>query len=458
MPGHKQGRVNPLKGYDFFKMDLTETDMSDDLFHPKAYIKESLDRAKNLYKTLKTYYLVNGSSSGLMTAISACTKRGDQILIQRNSHHAVYNGVYANGLDPLYIYPSYNEELGLFGGINPDNLRQLLITNPDIKAVVITSPSYEGLILDIEMIAGIVHEYNKILIVDEAHGAHLFFYDFTPDSALAFGADIVVQSLHKTLPALTQTALLHINSNCVDIDIVDFYYQMYQTSSPSFVLVASIDSCINYMTSRSLAKQMAYKEMLFNFRNQIKQLEHIGLIDDAFITRLEKSKPMYIKAVDPTRLTFIGKKGLLDGKGLDEALQTRFKLVFEMASLNYIVGISSLADTLKGFGLLYDSIELIGAMYCVDEKSSCQTDADFGIIKVVDKVMKPSDAADYDVTEIELDQAEGRICSDYIKVYPPSIPILVPGERITRSMINYIKQLDAFVIHGITDNKLKVLQ
>jgi len=339
-------------------------------------------------------------------------------------------------------------------------LDETLTRYPDIKAVVITSPSYEGLIMDIATISDIVHKHNKILIVDEAHGAHLSFYEFTPKSALTHGADLVIQSLHKTLPALTQTALLHVNSDRIDTELIDFYYQMYQTSSPSFVLVASIDSCISYMASRSLAKQLAYKEMLFNFRKQMNKLEHISLLDENQLAIMDGQSPMHVKSLDPTKLIFMGKQYPLDGKMLDEALQIRFKIVFEMSSHRYLVGISSIADTLDGFALLYDSLELIGKQYCQkdDGKSDCQMEPDFGIIELVEKVMNPSEVMEFSHVKVDLEASVGRIVADYIKIYPPSIPILVPGERISQGIIDYIKQHDGFVIHGIQENKLKVIQ
>lgn len=447
MPGHKQGRLNPLSGFDLFGMDVTETQASDDLYHPENFIKESLDYTQQYYDTKKTYYLVGGSTAGIMMAISACTHKGDKVLIPRNVHHSVYNALIAQELSPRYLIPEYDEGLMMYCGINPQTVEKALNQEPDISCVIITSPTYEGVISDIEAIAKIVHSYDKILIVDEAHGAHLSFYDFTPKSALEMGADIVVQSLHKTLPALTQTALIHVNGDRVDLDRLGFYYQMYQTSSPSFVLLASIDACIRFMAEKSLAKQVMYKELLQHFRDSIKDISGLELLSKDYFKR----QGLHIFDTDPTRLVFLGNHESLDGIKLAEDLYRRFNIIFEMASLNYIVGISTLADQADGFTKLYDALSVLG--------NSCyKKQGNFDIIKLGNKVFDPYETIDKVGEFVDLESALGRVSKAYIKVYPPSIPLVVPGEEINQTMIGQIKAFSSLNIQGVVDGKVEVIK
>lgn len=210
MPGHK-GKKALINWANLIpQIDVTEIEGTDNLHSPSSIILESLKLASKTFKTKRTYYSVNGTTAGIYAAIMSSTKPGDKILIQRNCHKSVYNAIILGKLNPIYIYPNYNNEYNIVTDINPDDIEKALLEHSDIKAVVITNPSYYGVCSDVESIAKTVHKYNKILIVDEAHGSHLIFSDKLPKSAIECGADIVLQSTHKTLPAFTQLSLIHI--------------------------------------------------------------------------------------------------------------------------------------------------------------------------------------------------------------------------------------------------------
>ena len=254
MPGHKRRLVefdNP------FSMDITEIDGFDDLHHPEGILKEAMEEAAAVYGSEKTYFLVNGSSCGILAAVSAAVPPGGKLLMARNCHKSAYHAALLQQARVTYIYPELEAE-GFYGAVRAEDVEAALQADPDIRAVIVVSPGYEGIVSDIRAIAEAAHAHDCALLVDEAHGAHLPFgkgcgLDF-PASALEMGADAVIQSLHKTLPSLTQTALLHLGRNSgarMDRDRVELYLRIYQSSSPSYIFMASIDHCIRLMAGEA---------------------------------------------------------------------------------------------------------------------------------------------------------------------------------------------------------------
>ena len=232
MPGHKRNVLDVDNPYFY---DITEIDGFDNLHNPQGILKDKMDAAKEFYDSDKTFFLVNGSTCGIMAAISSVVKEKESVLVARNCHKSVFSAIYINNLDVQYVLPDYIERYGIDGGISPSKVEMMLDKNPEIKAVIITSPTYEGVVSDVEKIAEIAHSRNVVLIVDEAHGAHFGMHKAFPKSALSQGADIVIQSLHKTLPALTQTAIMHVKSRLVDIKKLEAMISVFETSSPSYV-------------------------------------------------------------------------------------------------------------------------------------------------------------------------------------------------------------------------------
>lgn len=205
-----------MDGTSPYLIDITEIDGFDDLHHAEGILKEAQERAAKVYHASETHFLINGSTAGIISAILGTTEKGDSILVARNCHKSVYHAIYLNELDPVYIYPKFDTEQGLSTEIDAEDVQKALEEHPKIRAVMIVSPTYDGVVSDIEKIAEIVHEAGCLLIVDEAHGAHFGFDPYFPESANMYGADLVINSLHKTLPALTQTALLHVNGERVN--------------------------------------------------------------------------------------------------------------------------------------------------------------------------------------------------------------------------------------------------
>lgn len=232
MPGHK-GR-----GAEFFAIDVTELPDTDDLAHPTGMLKNMLCNLKHYFHSDTCYFLVNGSTCGILAAVYGTLNRGDQVLVDRNAHRSVFNGLAITGAEGIFIEGEFNEAYGINGAISPRAVEKALFTHPDVKGMILTSPNYFGICSDVERIAQILHEQGKFLIVDEAHGAHFYFCDQLPVGAMRLGADLSVCSLHKTMDSPNQTAVLNIKSKLIESDDILHSINMFQTSSPSYVLMS----------------------------------------------------------------------------------------------------------------------------------------------------------------------------------------------------------------------------
>ena len=284
MPGHKRcKREYPFTS--FYQLDITEVENFDNLHHPMGILMEIQQKAATFFGTKQTFYLVNGSTSGNLSAMSAIVTMGGKIILSRNSHKSAYHACYLRNLDIQYIYPEYVQEYSINGGINPNDIIHAIEENMDASAIFITSPTTDGIISDVKKIADICHRYGKILIVDEAHGSHLGQTAKMPLNAIQNDADIVIHSLHKTLPSLTQTALLHVNSDRVDLEKLQYYLSIYQTSSPSYLLMASIDQCIEILMKEKedlYARFFYYKSI---FDKNISKLSNLSVMNSDKIGR-----------------------------------------------------------------------------------------------------------------------------------------------------------------------------
>jgi arginine/lysine/ornithine decarboxylase len=348
MPGHKRNS-------DFMppalpcEIDITEIHGFDDLRDPQGVLLETSRLAASLYKSREAFLLINGSSVGLLAAIGALTKRGDKILATTNCHISIPNAAGLFGPELVYITPELDKESGVPCSIKPEAVESALNDEPEIKLVIITSPTYEGVVSDIESIAEIAHNAGTPLLVDGAHGAHLGFSAFFPESAVNTGADIVVMSLHKTLPALTQCSLLHICSDRVNPDEVKRLLSILQTSSPSYVLMASIDHCLRLLKSDGDKLFHEYERNLTRFYESVKNLKHL------------KTPPSGFFAFDPGKIVVITKNTPLSGSDLADILRNEFIIEIERVYNDYIVAMTSICDHPEGFSRLADALNTIDA-------------------------------------------------------------------------------------------------
>mgnify|MGYP002518983505 CR=1 FL=1 len=434
MPGHKRKSLALQSPYE---IDITEIDSFDNLHHATGILKEAQQRGADLYGSKRCFFLVNGSTCGLLSAICAVTKRGDKVLVARNCHKAVYNALYLNGLQAEYIYPCIAQN-GLQGQISAKQITQALRENPDIGAVIITSPTYEGIVSDVEGIAKICHAHGIPLIVDEAHGAHFGFGSNFPENAVRLGADIVVMSLHKTLPSFTQTALLHINSNMIDEKRVERFLGIYETSSPSYVLMAGMDECIRLVADNGQTLFSNYREHLNTFYDSINDLAFLHVMNKKDLNDKEAFD------WDDSKIVIFTKNAGMTGEELHQLLLKKYHLQMEMVSGYYVLGMTSLMDDNDGFK------RLSNALHEIDSKIMTKTDFrknDVVRMTLLDTLyqknpfeMQIYQASDLPYKAISLDKAIGNMSADTIYLYPPGIPMIIPGEIITKRLADGIKE------------------
>ena len=453
MPGHKRVSYMTENPYSY---DITEIDGFDNLHHARGVLKDSMDMASALYGTKKTYYLVNGSTCGLLAAISSCVKMGGKLLMARNCHKAVYNAVYLRNIKAEYVYPRCIEGMSMSGGIHPKDVEDMLMANPDTEAVIITSPSYEGIVSYVEAIARIVHAHNIPLIVDEAHGAHFGMNEHFPKTAIECKADIVIQSIHKTLPSMTQTALLHVCSDMPDLEKIERFLSIYQSSSPSYVLMASIDSCIRDIIENGPEGFSEYTARLKEFRKRTEKFTHIKLLDKSVLGKGG------VYDLDEGKLVIVVNSKKYSGNDLYRELLQKYNLQMEMAASDYVIAMTSLMDSDEGFERLYKALENIDRNIRIDEGYGGNATEPFAEKEVYEKkpavvCMQISEALDSDSEPVKFINASGRIAGEYVYLYPPGIPVIVPGEMIEKGNIDYLVKCreQGLEVQGQADDTLE---
>ena len=463
MPGHKRAKGIKLSFPDPFSVDITEIDGFDNLHHAEGILKDSMEWASCLYGSDRTWYLVNGSTCGLLSAISAAVSHGGKILVSRNCHKAVYHGIYLNHLEAVYVYPQPVPGLGIQGGILPEDVEKALKEEPDIQAVLMVSPTYDGIVSDVKAIADVAHKAGIPLIVDEAHGAHFAYGDAFPKSALELGADAVIQSVHKTLPSLTQTALLHVKNNrpdggCyLDIKKIERYLQIYQSSSPSYVLMASIENSIFLMDQyRKEGKVAEFEADLLKIRKKLEKMKYLRLVEENLVGTAG------ISDVDISKIVVSVRGSGLTGEMLSRILREKYHLEMEMTGGTYVLAMTTVADTQEGLD------RLKAALLEIDGQLEAKT-AVFGSIEIsgelprLEQYFTPQEAADREedgeAEEIPWKESEGHISLEYAYLYPPGSPVIVPGERISREAVELLCYYETqnLQIEGIqTEGKIKV--
>lgn len=467
-----------------YEKDITEINGFDNMHNAEDIIKDAFDEAAELYGADESWYLVNGSTAGNMSAICGVTHKNDVIIMARNCHISVYNAVILNELNPVYIYPEYDEEYGYYKGITLKEIKDTVDKyssdhdRKDIKAVILTSPTYEGNVSDIKLIAEYLHQYNIPLIVDEAHGAHFNFSESFPQSAVKCGADIVINSVHKTLPSLTQTALIHINYGIVDVERIKRYWNIYQSTSPSYILMSSIARSLSIVKNDGDKLFAEYVDKLTILRNELSELKHIRLINTDDISKLVL--------------------GYKDAKWLYDTLFYKYKIQLEMSSIKYVIAMTSIFDSQEYYDRFLAALKeidkeldnrVLAALKEIDEEidesiskydredilnskvdkdldnrfnnihngeadnrlnySSINNQDNGNKVNIADfrdeqaltiaEAFNRRDLSGCDEIQMNNEKIYGKISGESVYVYPPGIPILCPGEVITRKIIAILK-------------------
>ncbi len=521
MPGHKRQEISdgvPGGFPDPYGIDITEIDGFDNLHHAEGILKDAMNEAAAVYGADRSWYLVNGSTCGILSAVFAVTENGGKILTARNCHKAVYHAIYLNRLKAEYLYPEEITEFGINGGIRAEDVRRALELERDvikhsgnlesaknagsseneensenrrnhesiknsenrrkkcaeIQAVLITSPTYEGVVSDIQAIADVAHEYGVPLIVDEAHGAHLVFADRChgfPKSALEYGADIVIQSLHKTLPSFTQTAILHVKGDLVDQDRVARYLSMFQTSSPSYLFMAGMQRCIRYMDGAGRDEMIRYEKRLERFMERMRGLRVLEVLTHQICDKYET-----VAGWDPSKIVVSTMHAEdFHGEELAEVLRNKYHLEMEMTAPEYVIAMTSLMDTDEGFERLAASFLEIDEELMKAEgeskrdrknrKESEEMKLEQGMknSKALETLesqishpierMTICEAMDANTGRTALQDTVGKVSAEFVYLYPPGIPIIAPGEVFTEEIVRKIEAYQAagLLVQGPAD-------
>jgi arginine decarboxylase len=444
-PGHKRGMGISQKlvdafGQKVFAADLAELTELDNLFAPEGVIAKAQQLAAEAFGAARTWFLVNGSTCGIEAAILATCGTGDKIILPRNIHSSAIAGLILSGAMPIFVNPEYDPILDIAHSITPETVAAALQKHPDAKAVLMVYPTYYGVCGDVKAIANITHSYNIPLLVDEAHGAHFAFHPEFPMPALTAGADICVQSIHKTLGAMTQASMLHLQGNRVNCDRITKALQLLQSTSPSYILMASLDAARSQVSLHG-------KELLS---------QTLNLADKAC-----KS----ISEIPGLSILDVSELGLT-GFQADEILETEFGIRSEFASPQHVTFIISLGNTSSDIENLVQGLIKLAQRYednylfpkHQEEKCVNIFDNNFNIAN--ESAMSPREAFFAATETLEFDKSCDRICAEIICPYPPGIPVLMPGEIITEDAIIYLQKIKASggFMTGCSDANLQTLK
>ncbi|MDZ8089776.1 MAG: aminotransferase class I/II-fold pyridoxal phosphate-dependent enzyme [Nostoc sp. DedQUE12b] len=460
-PGHKQGEGIPQPLADLlskavFRADLTELADLDNLFAPQGVIQEAQQLAAETYGASQTWFLVNGSTCGIEAAILATCGTGDKIILPRNVHSSAIAGLILSGAIPIFLNPEYDSVLDIAHSITPNAVESALQQHPEAKAVLTVYPTYYGVCGDLSAIANITHQYNIPLLVDEAHGGHFGFHPELPTPALAAGADLTVQSIHKVLGAMTQASMLHVQGNRIDCDRISKALQLVQSTSPSYLLLASLDAARQQMALHGKMLMSRTLQLADEARTKISQIPGLSVLE---MPRLGGS-PGFV-TLDKTRLT-VTVSGLgLTGFEADEIMDEKFAVTAEFASLQHLTFIISLGNTPADIEQLVQGFTTLAKEYC-RSNLTVKNQVWLNLNRTLDYAFQLSPReAFFAVSEIlPLTQTNKRICAEIVCPYPPGIPVLMPGEVITKPVLDYLQQIRAMggLISGCADSSFRTLK
>ena len=456
VPGHKNGKGVDDEFLEFmgkapFSIDVTIFEMVDGLHHPKGAIKHALELAADAYGVKKTFFAVNGTSGAIQSMIMSVMNAGDKILVPRNVHKSVSAGIILSGAEPVYMNAEIDETLGIANGVRPQTVENILMQHNDIKAVLIINPTYYGVATDIKKIADIVHSFNIPLLVDEAHGPHLHFNDKLPMSAVDAGADICAQSTHKIIGAMTQMSMIHINSDRIDINRVQQTLNLLHTTSPSYPLMASLDCARRQIATNG--KELLDKAMELSnyFRTEVNKIPGIYCFGE------ELSGKDGFFTFDPTKITISAQELGFTGAELEKILIDEYNIQFEMSDFYNVLGLITIGDDETSISKLLDAFKEISRKYYGKEE---KVKKEFlRMPSLPEQVLIPREAFYSAKNKILFNESDGKICGESIMAYPPGIPIIIPGERISKEIIYYIRDLQEAELHvqGPEDNTLEYI-
>ncbi len=424
MPGHKRQGWGKLPK-ELYQLDITEIEGFDNLHQPEGILLNLQKKAAEIYGAEESFYLVNGSTCGILSAVSCALPRGGHLLMARNCHRSAYHAAYLRDLKPSYLYPPCLEEYEVFDAVTPLQVRKALEREPHIGAVLIVSPTYEGRIADVGAVAEIAHDKGIPLIVDEAHGAHLGLRRGDPLNSCQLGADLVVHSVHKTLPSLTQTALLHVNGSLVDRERLRRFLHIYQSSSPSYLLMAGIDNALAYVEKDGDRAMDRFQKHMKETRKALRRCRHLKFLPED-------------GRQDPGKLLISVKGTNLTGKQLYDILLQEYGLQMEMASGSYALAMFTLNDREEAFRRVTEALLEIDGRLREGTENFFRWKEE--IFRSCPDAISLGTAWDRNTELVPLEGSVGRHGGDFICPYPPGSPLVVPGEVITEEMCRLVRK------------------
>ncbi len=460
-PGHKgypilSKMLNKLPPDALYKMDLTEVPGLDDLHCPSGIIDEAQKLLAEAYGANDSFFLVNGSTCGIEALITAVCSPGDKIIVPRNSHKSIINGLIISGAEPIYISPYVDKDWCIPLGISIEDIEYTLINNKGIKAVFLVNPTYHGICSDLESISDICVNFDIPLLIDEAHGPHLKFHRGLPTDSLGAGASSCVQSPHKHLGSLTQSSWLHIKGERVDADRVKSSLQLLQTTSPSYILMASLD-CARYQMVIEGEKLLDRTLNLARYaRNGINHIPGARCLDENIVGGGG------VFDYDPTKLVVTCRDAGISGRELERLLREEYNIQPEYSDYSNVTLFVTIGNTMEDVEKLVSAIcDIVNRRHSLlDNRSSVEIYTGSGIMDIPTQVMTPREAFFAKKDTVDLLNSTGRISGEIVAPYPPGIPLICPGEEITSEIIEKIRFLKEKNIsfHGPFDPSLKYIK
>lgn len=465
-PGHKQGkgmhaRLRDFVGDNVLAIDLTQIRGLDDLNQPEGPIQDAHELAAAAYGANFSYFLVNGSTAGNQAMLMAALRPGDSVLLPRNSHKSATSALIMSAATPVYMPPEVDADLHIDHCVSAETVSAALRSNPAVKAVFITSPTYYGATADLIAIEKIVHEHGKLLLVDEAWGPHLHFHAELPPSATASGADVCVNSTHKLLAGMSQASMLHTTGARIEQGRLRSTLRLFQSTSPSLVLLASLDVARMQMATEGERLLTRTLQLARDARAQLNALPGIYCMGPDHVGRPG------VAGYDETRIVITVKNLGYTGYEAEEILRMRSNVQVELADLFNVVALITIGDSEQSVARLIAAVsELARARRSLESNalsgvlSERLRSASYALPPIPEQVATPREAFLSDHVEIPLSESAGKVCAEVVTPYPPGIPILCPGERITKEIIEYLRlELRAGShMQGPVDTKLRTIR
>ena len=461
MPGHKGGQIinNPalqLLGDRVYQADVTNVPGLDDLHQPHGIIKEAQQLAADTFGADQTYFLINGSSCGLQALVMTACSPGEKILVPRNIHRSILSGIILCGAEPVFFMPEYDALYGIPLGTTPDTIKQCLQKHPDAKAVLLVYPTYHGVASDLEAIAQVVHQYKLPLLVDEAHGPHFGFHETLPQSALAAGADGVVQGTHKLLSSFTQASMLHTKGSRLNRQRLEAMLRLLQSTSTSYLLLASLDGARAQMAQQGRELIENTLELSHYIRDGLCKM-------DLQVLGKELLGQPGVHGLDYTKVTISLRNLKVSGLWAEEWLRNNHFLQVEMADVFNILLLTSFGNWRSDANNLLSALaNMISTI-----NNSPELTQYHGEIENINPyphipqlALLPREALWSPSSPLALSTAVGHISAEVITCYPPGIPVICPGERYSQEIVDYLTAMREQGVHfqGCFDSKLAMVQ